>query len=142
MDIVKLMAKRNNHHQNDFELERNNSKHFTRRFSSYNQKWCRNKLRLRHFPIHGRHILNIHYKVDKIPFRMDIVVLMAKSNNHHYNDFELERNNSKHFTRRFSSNNKKWCQNKFILRHFLTHGRHILNQGWGTGKAQRATLIA
>ena len=39
MDVIKLMAKCNNHHQNDFELERNNSKHFTRRFCSYNQKW-------------------------------------------------------------------------------------------------------
>ena len=34
MDIVKLMATCNNHHQNDFELERNNPKRFTRRFFS------------------------------------------------------------------------------------------------------------
>ena len=101
MDIVKLMATCNNHHQNDFELERNNPKRFTRRFSSNKQKWGRNKSILRHFPTHGRLILNVHYKVDKIPFRMDIVKLMATCNNHHQNDFELERNNPKRFTRRF-----------------------------------------
>ena len=127
MDIVKLMATCNNHHQNDFELERNNPKRFTRRFSSNKQKWGRNKSILRHFPTHGRLILNVHYKVDKIPFRMDIVKLMATCNNHHRNDFELERNNPKRFTRRFSSNNQKWGRNKVILRHFPTHGRLILN---------------
>ena len=115
------MAKCNNHHQNDFELERNNSKRFTRRFFSNNQKWDRNKLILRHFPTHGRLILNVQYKVDKTPFRMDIVTLMAKCNNHHQNDLELERNNPKRFTRRFSSNNQKWGRNKLILRHFPTH---------------------
>ena len=129
MDIVKLMATCNNHHQNDFELERNNSKRFTRRFSSSNHNWGRNKyiLILRHFPTHGCHILNVHYKVDKIPFRMDIVKLMATCNNHHQNDFELERNNPKRFTRRFSSSNQNWCRNKSILRHFPTHDRPILN---------------
>ena len=127
MDIVKLMAKCNNHHQNDCELGRNNSKHFTRRFSSNNQKWGRNILILRHFPTHGRLVLNARLKLHKIPFRMNIVKLMTKCNNHHQNDFELERNNSKHFTCRFSSNNQKWSRNKLILRHFPTHGRLVLH---------------
>ena len=127
MDIVQLMATCSNHHQNDFELERNNPKRFTRRFSSNNHNWDRNKLILRHLPTHGRHILNVHYKVNKIPFRMDIVQLMATCSNHHQNDFELERNNPKRFTRRFSSNKQKRGRNKLILRHFPTHGRHILN---------------
>ena len=128
MDIVKLMATCNNHHQNDFELERNNPKRFTRRFSSNKQKWGLNKSILRHIPTHGRLILNVHYKVDKIPFRMDIVKLMATCNNHHQNDFELERNNPKRFTRRFFSNNQKWGRNKVILRHIPTHGRSTVRR--------------
>ena len=34
---------------------------------------------------------------------------------------KLERNNLKHFTHRFCSNNQKWGQTKLTLQHFSTH---------------------